>query len=55
MSVATAAGTNLQSNCPSGSDNTQCTAAFMTLHLTSGSNAYLEVRDSRGLQHRVYC
>lgn len=37
-----AAGTNLQSNCPSGSDTTQCTAAFMTLHLTSGSNAYLE-------------
>ena len=44
---AAAAGTNLQGNCPSGSDLTACTAAFMSMHLTSGSNAYLEVRVSR--------
>ncbi|KIP08169.1 glycoside hydrolase family 55 protein [Phlebiopsis gigantea 11061_1 CR5-6] len=37
-----ASGTNLQGTCPSGSDLTQCTAAFMSMHLTSGSNAYLE-------------
>ncbi|EKM55463.1 glycoside hydrolase family 55 protein [Phanerochaete carnosa HHB-10118-sp] len=37
-----AAGTNLQSNCLPGADTTQCTAAYTTLHLTSGSNAYLE-------------
>ncbi|KAJ3557789.1 hypothetical protein NM688_g1277 [Phlebia brevispora] len=37
-----AAGTNLQSNCPQGSDSTSCMAAFLTLHLTPQSNAYLE-------------
>ncbi|KAH9951962.1 exo-beta-1,3-glucanase [Amylocystis lapponica] len=36
-------GTNLQqSNCPSGSNSNSCFAAFLALHLTSGSNAYLE-------------
>jgi glucan 1,3-beta-glucosidase len=39
-----AAGTNLQTSCPEGSDNTQCTAAFLSMHLTAGSTAYLEVR-----------
>ncbi|CAL1705010.1 unnamed protein product [Somion occarium] len=37
-----AAGTNLQSNCPSGSDSSSCMAAFLALHLTPQSNAYLE-------------
>lgn len=37
-----AAGTNLQTNCPSGSDSNSCFAAFMGLHLTTQSNAYLE-------------
>ncbi|KAI0082779.1 exo-beta-1,3-glucanase [Panus rudis PR-1116 ss-1] len=38
-----AAGTNLQqSNCPSGSQNNACFAAFLALHLTARSNAYLE-------------
>jgi len=38
-----AAGTNLESSqCPSGSDSNSCFAAFLALHLTSGSNAYLE-------------
>ncbi|TCD63287.1 hypothetical protein EIP91_005699 [Steccherinum ochraceum] len=37
-----AAGTNLQTNCPSGSDSTSCFAAFLGLHLTTQSNAYLE-------------
>ncbi|KAI0928651.1 hypothetical protein AcV5_006151 [Taiwanofungus camphoratus] len=38
-----AAGTNLEtSTCPSGSDSNSCFAAFLALHLTSGSNAYLE-------------
>ncbi|KAJ3492335.1 hypothetical protein NLI96_g51 [Meripilus lineatus] len=38
-----AAGTNLeQSTCPSGSDVSACTAAFLALHLTPQSNAYLE-------------
>ncbi|KAF9820126.1 hypothetical protein IEO21_01559 [Rhodonia placenta] len=38
-----AAGTDLESSeCPSGSDSTSCFAAFLALHLTSGSNAYLE-------------
>ena len=40
----TAAGTKLQTQCPAGSDIMTCAAAFMTLHLTSNSNAYLEVR-----------
>ncbi|PCH38148.1 glycoside hydrolase family 55 protein [Wolfiporia cocos MD-104 SS10] len=36
-------GTNLQtSQCPAGSDSNSCFAAFLALHLTSGSNAYLE-------------
>ncbi|RPD66327.1 exo-beta-1,3-glucanase [Lentinus tigrinus ALCF2SS1-7] len=38
-----AAGTNLlASNCPSGSQNTDCSAAFLALHLTPQSNAYIE-------------
>ncbi|KZT11300.1 glycoside hydrolase family 55 protein [Laetiporus sulphureus 93-53] len=38
-----AAGTDLEaSECPSGSDSDSCFAAFLGLHLTSGSNAYLE-------------
>lgn len=39
-----AAGTNLEkAQCPSGSDNTACTGAFLGLHLTRSSSAYLEV------------
>ncbi|KAH8106772.1 exo-beta-1,3-glucanase [Cristinia sonorae] len=38
-----AAGTNLQQNiCPSGSNSNACFAAFLALHLTTQSNAYLE-------------
>ncbi|EGN96215.1 glycoside hydrolase family 55 protein [Serpula lacrymans var. lacrymans S7.3] len=38
-----AVGTNLETaQCPSGSDNTQCFASFLAIHLTSGSTAYLE-------------
>ncbi|KAI0780740.1 exo-beta-1,3-glucanase [Trametes elegans] len=38
-----AAGTNLLvSNCPAGSTNPDCSAAFLALHLTPQSNAYLE-------------
>ncbi|KAI6105107.1 glycoside hydrolase family 55 protein [Pisolithus croceorrhizus] len=38
-----AAGTNMQaSQCPSGSVNTNCQAAFLGIHLTSGSSAYFE-------------
>ncbi|THG99218.1 hypothetical protein EW026_g3098 [Hermanssonia centrifuga] len=40
--IGGAVGTNLQSNCPSGSDITNCAGAFMTLHLTAQSNAYIE-------------
>lgn len=37
------AGTNLNgSNCKSGTNNAACMAAFMALHLTSQSSAYLE-------------
>ena len=36
------AGTNLQTNCPAGSDSTTCFAAFLGLHLTARSNAYIE-------------
>jgi hypothetical protein len=40
----TASGTNLETaQCPPGSDTTSCMAAFLGLHLTSGSSAYLEV------------
>lgn len=39
-----AAGTNMQySQCPSGSVNSACQAAFLGMYLTSGSSAYLEV------------
>ncbi|KAL0947433.1 hypothetical protein HGRIS_013543 [Hohenbuehelia grisea] len=38
-----AAGTNLEhSACPSGSNNNNCFAAFLALHLTPASTAYLE-------------
>ncbi|KAG1814274.1 glycoside hydrolase family 55 protein [Suillus subaureus] len=38
-----AAGTNMQySQCPSGSVNSACQAAFLGIYLTSGSSAYLE-------------
>ncbi|KAK7449683.1 hypothetical protein VKT23_013156 [Stygiomarasmius scandens] len=38
-----AAGTQLQTNCPtSGANANNCFAAFLALHLTSGSTAYLE-------------
>jgi glucan 1,3-beta-glucosidase len=37
------AGTNLQSSqCPSGSNNAACFAAFMGLHLTSSGAGYFE-------------
>jgi hypothetical protein len=43
--VLLAKGTNLQdANCPFGSVNTACQAAFLGIHLTSGSSAYFEVR-----------
>ncbi|KAG1800145.1 hypothetical protein EV424DRAFT_1265505, partial [Suillus variegatus] len=38
-----AAGANMQySQCPPGSVNSACQAAFLGIHLTSGSSAYLE-------------
>ncbi|KAL4069057.1 glycoside hydrolase family 55 protein [Scleroderma citrinum] len=38
-----AAGTNMQvAQCPSGSQNTNCQAAFLGIHLTSGSSGYFE-------------
>ncbi|KAG9310411.1 glycoside hydrolase family 55 protein [Chiua virens] len=38
-----AVGTNMQNaQCPSGSVNTACQAAFLGIHLTSGSSAYFE-------------
>ncbi|OAX38483.1 glycoside hydrolase family 55 protein [Rhizopogon vinicolor AM-OR11-026] len=38
-----AAGTNLQrAQCPSGSVNADCKAAFLGIHLTPGSSAYFE-------------
>ncbi|KZP07111.1 glycoside hydrolase family 55 protein [Athelia psychrophila] len=38
-----AVGTDLQSaQCPKGSTNTDCMAAFLGIHLTVGSSAYLE-------------
>lgn len=38
-----AAGTNLEdSACPAGSVNANCQAAFLGIHLTSGSSAYFE-------------
>lgn len=41
---ALAAGTNLQyPECPAGNLSPDCQAAFMGLHLTQGSSAYLEV------------
>lgn len=43
--VHLAKGTNLQlANCPPGSVNTACQAAFLGIHLTPGSSAYFEVR-----------
>ncbi|KII89977.1 glycoside hydrolase family 55 protein [Plicaturopsis crispa FD-325 SS-3] len=39
------AGTNLQNaQCPAGSNNPACFAAFLALHLTPKSSAYLEAR-----------
>jgi glucan 1,3-beta-glucosidase len=40
--IGGAQGTNLLGNCPSGSDSTSCIGAFMGLHLTASSSAYLE-------------
>ncbi|KAG6333026.1 hypothetical protein ID866_6061 [Astraeus odoratus] len=41
--IGGAAGTDLQlDECPAGSQNLNCMAAFMGLHLTQGSTAYLE-------------
>ncbi|KAG6373189.1 glycoside hydrolase family 55 protein [Boletus reticuloceps] len=41
--VYLAKGTNMQeANCPAGSVNTPCQAAFLGIHLTSGSSAYFE-------------
>ncbi|EIN07518.1 exo-beta-1,3-glucanase [Punctularia strigosozonata HHB-11173 SS5] len=38
-----AVGTDLQvSQCPSGSDNSACMAAFLALHITTDATAYLE-------------
>ncbi|KAL4069050.1 glycoside hydrolase family 55 protein, partial [Scleroderma citrinum] len=42
-SIYAAAGTNMQiAQCPSGSQNTNCQAAFLCMHLTSGSSGYFE-------------
>ncbi|KAI6153063.1 glycoside hydrolase family 55 protein [Pisolithus tinctorius] len=41
--IGGAAGTDLQlAECPAGSQSPNCMAAFMSLHLTQGSSAYLE-------------
>lgn len=41
-----AAGTKLQyAECPAGNLSPDCQAAFIALHLTQGSSAYLEVRN----------
>ncbi|KAH0838819.1 glycoside hydrolase family 55 protein [Lanmaoa asiatica] len=41
--VYLAVGTNMQrANCPNGTVNTACQAAFLGIHLTSGSSAYFE-------------
>ena len=40
---AAADGTNLQMVCPEGSDMSLCTAAFTSMHLTTGSSGYFEV------------
>ncbi|KAK7437112.1 hypothetical protein VKT23_018738 [Stygiomarasmius scandens] len=44
--LAGAAGTNLELNCPTGQNalvaDSECFAAFLALHLTPGSTAYLE-------------
>jgi hypothetical protein len=41
-----AAGTNLEvTRCRSGTQRPDCTAAFMALHLTPKSSAYLEVSE----------
>lgn len=46
-----AAGANMQySQCPPGSVNSACQAAFLGIHLTSGSSAYLEVQ---GLEAQI--
>ncbi|KIY43610.1 glycoside hydrolase family 55 protein [Fistulina hepatica ATCC 64428] len=38
-----AVGTNMETaQCPAGSDNSDCMAAYMSLHLTNTSTAYLE-------------
>jgi len=43
----TAAGTNLQyPQCPPGVNKDKCMAAYLALHLTKNSSAYLEVRFS---------
>ena len=43
--IVSAAGTKLQyAECPAGNLSPHCQAAFMGLHLTQGSTAYLEVR-----------
>lgn len=44
VSFILAAGTNLQyPECPAGTLSPDCQAAFMGLHLTQESSAYLEV------------
>ncbi|KAJ3923316.1 exo-beta-1,3-glucanase [Lentinula edodes] len=44
-----AIGTNLETNCPADGSGgtTDCFAAYMALHLTASSSAYLEVVDER--------
>lgn len=45
--VGGAAGTNLEkAQCVAGSDSEACMAAFLGLHLTCASTAYLEVSSS---------
>jgi hypothetical protein len=44
--VGSAAGTNLEvTRCRSGTQRPDCNAAFMALHLTPKSSAYLEVSE----------
>lgn len=51
----TAIGTNMQySQCPAGSTNADCQAAFLGIYLTSQSSAYFEVRTTQRLGGRPW-
>ena len=40
--------------CPSGTQNTNCQAAFLGIHLTPGSSAYLQVTISWHISHTIF-